>query len=196
VCSRHSGTRARVCSDSEFRQYLKSDAVYSIIKFRSIKLGSTTGPYTWVWVGQRLHKNESEEKQDKTKHEVKIKDVNINNLIKVHEYTSLDIKLDPNENKPTFTIISARGVPSFFLVGPWRWGTNDFQFVLARLHRFRTYKNRNAATTPVRKRVRPLAGPTAVYMCGSMSSARRSSSVTPSETRRSSSSVRLRAALL
>lgn len=43
---------------------------------------------------------------------------------------------------------------------------------------------------------RPLAGPTALYACGSMSSARRSSSVTPSELRSSSSSVRLRAALL
>jgi hypothetical protein len=66
-------------------------------------------------VGQRLHRNESEEKQDKTKREVEIKEVNIK--IKVHEYTSLDIILDPNENKPTFAIISTRCVPSFFLVG-------------------------------------------------------------------------------
>jgi hypothetical protein len=47
-------------------------------------------------VGQRLQKNKSEEKQDKTKHEVKIKEVNIK--IKVHEYTSLDVTVDPNEN--------------------------------------------------------------------------------------------------
>jgi hypothetical protein len=43
----------------------------------------------------------------------------VNIKIKVHEYTSLDITVDPltpNENKPTFTIISARYVPSFFLV--------------------------------------------------------------------------------
>ncbi|KAH9068191.1 hypothetical protein EDB83DRAFT_636512 [Lactarius deliciosus] len=45
-------------------------------------------------------------------------------------------------------------------------------------------------------RARPLADPSAVYVCGSISSARRSSSVTPSERRSSLSSVRLRAALL
>jgi hypothetical protein len=127
----------------------------------------------------------------------------VNIKIKVHEYTSLDITVDPPdpERKQTNFHNHLRAVCTRFLLGG---GRGDGAPIISS-----SSSPVSSASVPIKTgtpppppcarkplRVRPLAGPTAVYVCGSMSSARRSSSVTPSETRSSSSSVRLRAALL